>query len=458
LVVNDFNAMPRKPVLLLDTENSIVHVIYKDGAVSSNGLMGQTFITQASMTNPVFNTPCLIIDTPEDNSTLSTSNPTSTKQTLNATTDLVAAASTGRRGNRILSNVVDLTPNVVTIFGISPKETTAGESTSALSLTVNGKLFALGAVVRFNGSNRTTTFINVGKLTTTLPASDTATAGTYAITVMNPGGAVSNAVNLVVTATNPVPTAGRVSPNREPVGSPQFTMTVTGTGFRSSSVVRFNGNNRTTTFVSDVQLTATIPASDMLVPGPYPITVFNPAPSGGSSSVKPVTNFYVEPSCNSSAGQSFPGITLFNTVKSQMWYNDGLWWGVFSDSLGGIYFYKQNGTTYTQGALIDSNYNGRPDVLWNGTHLFVVVFELNTLARLYKFTYNTVTDTYTLITDFPINLPLTGIGFGISDAQTGSITVVQDSTGKLWAAYPGTGPGGDTNYRVIWSTSADHKT
>ncbi|HKZ80263.1 MAG TPA: IPT/TIG domain-containing protein, partial [Pyrinomonadaceae bacterium] len=197
---------------------------------------------------------------------------------------------------------------------------------------------------------------------------------------------------------------------------------------------------------------------DMTVAGAYPIIVFNPTPGGGSSTPTPITTFYVMPTCNPPAGQNFPGITLFNTVKNQMWYNDGLWWGAFSDNLSGVYFYKQSGSLFTKGTLLDSNYNGRPDVLWNGNNLFVLVYEFNTLARLYKYTYNSVTDTYTLITGFPINLPLTGIGPGISDAQIGSITIAEDSTGKLWAAYPGTFTGGDGNYRVIWSTSADHKT
>ena len=410
------------------------------------------------MINPAFNTPCIFIDTSDNEGTTGTSNPTSTKQNINAATDLVAAASTGRQGNRILTSTVDITPNVLTIFNVSPKEVTAGENTSAVVLTVNGKRFLPGATVRLNGSNRTTTYFNAGKLTAQLTIADTATAGTYPISVLNPGGGVSNEVNLVVTAQHPVPTLGLISPNREPVGSQQFTMTVLGAGFRRSSVVRFNGGNRTTTFVSDAELRATILASDMLVPGPYPITVFNPTPGGGSSTPTTITTFYVEPNCNPPLGQSIPGITLFNTVKSQLWYNDSLWWGAFSDNLGGVFFHKQSGNTFTKGALLDGNFNGRPDVLWNGTNLFVMVYEFNTLAKLYKYSYNTITDTYTLISGFPIDLPLTGIGSGVSAAEVGSITLTEDSTGKLWAAYPGSFIGGDGNYRVIWSTSADHKT
>ena len=456
LIVNNFDAMPSKPTLLLDTDNSIVHIIYKDNAVGSNGLSGQTFITQSSMTNLAFNAPCLLVDTSD--SILSTSNPTTTKQNVNATMDLVVAASTGRKGNAILVNTVDLTPNVVTIFNLSPQEVTAGESTASLNLTVNGKLFVSGAIARLNGVNRTTTFVNAGKLSATLPVADTAAPGVLPISVINPNLSVSNTKNLVVTAANPVPTVTRIFPDRELVGSPQFTMTITGTGFRRTSKVRFNGSDRTTTFVTDTTLSATIPASDLLVAGPYPITVVNPVPGGGTSSAKKNTTFFVEPPCASPIPAIFSGITVFNTNKAQMWYNDSLWWGAFSDNRDGVYFYKQSGASFTKGALIDGNYNGRPDVLWNGNNLFILVYELNTQARLYKYSYNPATQTHTLVTGFPTTLPLIGIGAGVTQSETGSITMAQDSTGKLWATYPGTGPGGDSNYRVIWSTSADHKT
>ncbi|HKZ76815.1 MAG TPA: IPT/TIG domain-containing protein, partial [Pyrinomonadaceae bacterium] len=454
LVVNDFSAMPSKPVLLLDTDNSTIHVIYKDNAIASNGLGGQTFITQASMSSPAFNSSCVLIDTSED-TTLSTSNPTSTKQNLTATTDLVVAGSTGKAGNHILTNYVDLTPNQLTLFSISPKEVTAGEA--GFTMTVNGKLFVNGAVVKFNGSSRTTTYLNAGKLTASILNTNIAAAGSYPITVTNPDNSVSNAKNLLVTATNPVPVVNLITPKREPVGTPQITMTVIGTGFRRSSVVRFNGVNKTTSYVSDTQLTATILASDMLVPGPFPITVFNPTPGGGTSTIKKATTFYVEPACPTTSPQSFTGVTVFNTNKAQMWYNDSLWWSALSDNTSGIYFYKQSGSTFIKGALLDTNLNGRPDVLWNGTNLFVLVYEFNTQARLYKYTYNSVTKTYAIVSGFPVTLPLIGIGTGTTESQTGSITFAQDSTGKLWATYPGTGPGGDGNYRVIWSTSADHK-
>ena len=67
-----------------------------------------------------------------------------------------------------------------------------------------------------------------------------------------------------------------ISPTSALAGSPGFTLTVTGSGYAVNSVVQVNGQNRPTVFVSALQLTATILASDIATPGVLTITVFNP--------------------------------------------------------------------------------------------------------------------------------------------------------------------------------------
>ena len=66
-------------------------------------------------------------------------------------------------------------------------------------------------------------------------------------------------------------------------GDPGFTLTVNGSGFVYGSVVRWNGSDRPTTFVSAAQLKAEIPASDFPAAGTATVTVFSPAPGGGLS-------------------------------------------------------------------------------------------------------------------------------------------------------------------------------
>jgi hypothetical protein len=50
-----------------------------------------------------------------------------------------------------------------------------------------------------------------------------------------------------------------------------------------SSVVNWNGSPRATTFVSNTQLRATIAAADIAAIGRAQVTVFTPAPAGGTS-------------------------------------------------------------------------------------------------------------------------------------------------------------------------------
>ena len=76
---------------------------------------------------------------------------------------------------------------------------------------------------------------------------------------------------------NPTPVLDSLSPSGVTPGSPGFTLTVNGSGFIDgvySSVVRFNGVDRPTTFISSNQLTASIPASDVQMPTTVGVSVF----------------------------------------------------------------------------------------------------------------------------------------------------------------------------------------
>jgi hypothetical protein len=181
------------------------------------------------------------------------------------------------------------TPNnpVPTLTQLQPASATQGEN--GLTLTVTGTNFVNGAVVRWNGANRTTTFVSSAVLEAQITAADLGTAGTAAITVFNPapGGGASAALNFTIqpsSTPNPVPTLSGISPTSAVAGGGALTLTVNGSDFASNAVVRWNGANRTTTFVSPTQLTAAIPASDLTTAGSATVTVFNPTPGGGTSS------------------------------------------------------------------------------------------------------------------------------------------------------------------------------
>src|SRR6202008_1742209 len=85
------------------------------------------------------------------------------------------------------------------------------------------------------------------------------------------------------TINNPAPTETSISPTSATAGGAAFTLTVNGTGFVSTSVVKFNGAAKTTTFVSATQLSAAITAADIATAGTATVIVTNPGPGGGTS-------------------------------------------------------------------------------------------------------------------------------------------------------------------------------
>jgi YVTN family beta-propeller protein len=179
-----------------------------------------------------------------------------------------------------------------TITTISPNSTDAGGA--AFTLIINGTNFVAASMVNFGGSAPATTFVSSTQLTAAIPAASIASTGTAAVTVTNPapGGGTSKAINFTITSgVNSVPTISSLFPSCVPAGE-QFVnsannqLTVVGLNFVASSVVRWNGTNQPTTLYPDSNgqiLTAQISASDIAAAGTASVTVFNPAPGGGSS-------------------------------------------------------------------------------------------------------------------------------------------------------------------------------
>ena len=84
-------------------------------------------------------------------------------------------------------------------------------------------------------------------------------------------------------SSNPVPMIVGLTQNCAQAGGQAFSLSILGSNFVSSSVVRWNGSDRPTTFDNSGRLNAQISASDIASPGTAAVTVFNPAPGGGSS-------------------------------------------------------------------------------------------------------------------------------------------------------------------------------
>lgn len=87
----------------------------------------------------------------------------------------------------------------------------------------------------------------------------------------------------VVANENPVPSINSISPNVVQIGAYPLTLTVNGSGFVQRSVVRWNGQNRPTTYVSPSQLTFEVQYLDTDSISEVQITINSPAPGGGTS-------------------------------------------------------------------------------------------------------------------------------------------------------------------------------
>src|SRR5262245_20369540 len=182
-----------------------------------------------------------------------------------------------------------------TLTSLSPS--TATDGSPGFTLTVTGANFASTSVVRWNGANRSTTYVRSSQLQASVAAADIASAGSAQISVSTPGsgGGTSNALAFTITAPTPAPALSSISPTAVSAGGAPFTLTATGSNFTNGSSVQVNGAGRTTTFVSSTQLTAAIPASDIAAAGTPSITVFTPAPGGGTSAARPLTVALVNP-------------------------------------------------------------------------------------------------------------------------------------------------------------------
>jgi hypothetical protein len=90
-------------------------------------------------------------------------------------------------------------------------------------------------------------------------------------------------VSQVGAASNPAPFLSSVSPDAVLEGGGDFVLNVSGSGFTNNSVVMLDGVSHSTTFQNSGLLSAQVLASEIAHTGNHAVTVFNPAPGGGTS-------------------------------------------------------------------------------------------------------------------------------------------------------------------------------
>ncbi len=171
------------------------------------------------------------------------------------------------------------------LSNVSPASVTEGSPAFQIDVVALNAIST--SVVMWNQTNLTTSLNKTtGDLVATVPTKLVAHAGSAELTVFNPspGGGQSNSLTFYIDPpNNPAPKLTSVSPSSIAMGETAFGITLTGTGFVSSSVVSWNGSPRSTAFESTTELKATVLAGDIAAAGKARITVVNPTPGGGVS-------------------------------------------------------------------------------------------------------------------------------------------------------------------------------
>jgi hypothetical protein len=170
-----------------------------------------------------------------------------------------------------------LTPSVTSASGGAPVTVTL---TNGLGGATDW--LALAATSASNTSYISWTYVGAGVTSRTWTVNLPNTVGTYEFRLFK-NGYTRVATSASISVLTPGPTVTSLSPAGAPVGGAAFTLTVNGSGFLASSVVRWNAADRPTTYVSASQLRAAIPASDLVTTGTAQVSVFTPPPGGGTS-------------------------------------------------------------------------------------------------------------------------------------------------------------------------------
>ena len=161
---------------------------------------------------------------------------------------------------------------------INPTSVTAGVS-AAQTLTVTGSGFIASSSVIFNGVAVSTTYVSATSLQAQIPASALTAGGTISVTVSNPAPGGGSSATSSFTVTSPTPSVSSITPTYILQGA-AATLTISGSGFESNSVVKWNGSARPTTCFSINTLTVALTAADVSTVGNGQVIVSNPGPGG----------------------------------------------------------------------------------------------------------------------------------------------------------------------------------
>jgi hypothetical protein len=199
-------------------------------------------------------------------------------------------------------------PNPI-LSSLNPSMEDMGES--GFTLTVTGSNFITSSIVQWNGSDRPTHFTSATQLKADISAGDITSAGTAQVRVFNPspGGGFSNSIDFIIR--NEAPAILELSPASRTMGDTDFTLTVNGSNFLTSSIIRWDGFDCPTTFVSNSRLTTVIPAQAVATAGSAEVQVHNSMANGGNSGK---VRFTIDKNIN---GWTYLGTPTINGISNR---------------------------------------------------------------------------------------------------------------------------------------------
>jgi len=190
--------------------------------------------------------------------------------------------------NGVTSAPVILTSRRPAITSIEPGVVTLGQLSA--TIRVAGTAFLPTSKVIFKGNELQTSFNTDGSLTAIINGADLTSAGDWAVSVRNSPKSLSAPAFLTIASLG-TPVISSVGPLT--VGATKIS--VTGSAFVPLSVVRVNGVDRATTFISNTELSADLQPADTAGPGTFTVTVRNPDASVSNSVTATVTGEPVVP-------------------------------------------------------------------------------------------------------------------------------------------------------------------
>ena len=179
------------------------------------------------------------------------------------------------------------TPPTPTVTSISPPSVMAGSATT--QLTVNGTNFQSTSTVQVGGVADVTSYVNSKQLVATVSATQIASGGQLSVIVLNGSLSSGSGAPINFEVDNPAPTISSVSPSAVAAGATSPVISVIGTGFVSTTVIKVNGNAHATAFVSSTQINVTLSDADVASFGSLSLTAVNATPGGGTSAASSIS-------------------------------------------------------------------------------------------------------------------------------------------------------------------------